>query len=40
MVRGGERIASDEKIDFPVSSLAFFPKPAKCRSTLVWAHSS
>lgn len=31
----GERIAPDERIDFPVFSLVFFPKSAKHRTTLV-----
>jgi hypothetical protein len=36
--RRADRVRRENR--FPVSSLAFFPKPAKCRSTLVWAHSS
>lgn len=31
----GERTAPDERIDFPVFSLVFFPKSAKHRTTLV-----
>lgn len=31
----GERIAPDERIDFPVFSLVFFPKSAARRTTLV-----
>ena len=31
----GERIAPDELINFPVFSLAFFPKSATRRTTLV-----
>ena len=30
-----ERIAPDEKIDFPVFSLVFFPNSAKRRTTLI-----
>lgn len=31
----GERISPEEKIDFPVFSLVFFPKSDKRRTTLV-----
>jgi len=31
----GERIAPDDRIDFPVFSLVFSPKSAKRRTTLV-----
>ena len=31
----GEKVAPDERIDFPVFSLVFFPKSAARRTTLV-----
>lgn len=31
----GERIAPDERIDFPVFSLVFFPKSVKRRATII-----
>jgi hypothetical protein len=31
----GERVTPDERIDFPVFSLVFFPKSAARRTTLV-----
>jgi hypothetical protein len=31
----GERVTADERIDFPVFSLVFFPKSAARRTTLV-----
>jgi regulator of RNase E activity RraA len=40
VVNGGERIAPDEEIDFPVFSLVFFPNSPTRRTMLVQAHSS